>query len=95
MKEIVARYIIGLLAGIIIGILYPTLIPTWLFILIPFGVVAVTELIGKWGFGHRWHDYRGTGYLLHSGVAVCVLFGLLLGNGSVGKFLVWLGTLIS
>lgn len=90
-----ARYLIGLLVGVIIGILYPTLIPTWLFILIPIGIITVTELMGRLGFGSRWHDYRSAAYLLRSGVAVCVWFGLLLGNGSVGKFLIWVGTQIS
>lgn len=95
MSSIIGRYLIGLLAGIIFGISFPTLLSVWILVAAPIAIIVVTEIIGIWGFGNRWHDYRSAGYLIHSGVAVSALLGVLLGNGMVGRFLVWIGTSIS
>jgi len=95
MNSIIGRYIIGFLAGIIFGMIFQNFVPIWFLAITPIGIVVVTELVGRWVFGHRWHEYRTSGYIMHSGVAVSAWFGVLLGSGMLGKFLIQIGTLIS
>lgn len=95
MNEVFTRYIIGLLVGVILGILFPIIASTWVAILNFVAIFIVTEIIGKWGFGHAWNRYRVGCYILRTGVAMSAWFGVLLGSGKVGLFLIMIGKLIS
>ena len=95
MGSVIGRYLIGLLVGIIFGISFPTLLSVWILAATPIAIIVVTEIIGQWGCGSRWLEYRILGYLIYSGAAFATLLGVLLGNGMVGRFLVWIGTSIS
>lgn len=93
---VIAKYLIALIAGVIFGISFPTLLPDWMLAATPIAVIIVTEIIGQWGFGRsHWREYRIPAYIIYSGVVVSALLGILLGNGMVGRLLVWIGTSIS
>ncbi len=96
MRELIGRYTIGLLAGIVCGFLFPKLIPSWVFLPILVATVVITEVVGYWGFGNgHWNEYRMSSYALYSAVVVCAVLGILFGSGKIGSLLVSIGTLIS
>lgn len=95
MKEVISRYVIGLLLGIVFAFIFPNLVVLWIVLcLFPISFI-ITEIIGGYGFGSHWHTYRFSVYLTHTGVALCVLFGVLFGSGNIGRLLIKIGTLIS
>gem|GEM_PF-4079463 len=83
----------GFACGLILGLICPVLGSWWpLFLLL--ALVGV-EIYGKWGYGRHWVEYRLTEYIFCLGPLLCVIFGVLLGNGTIGTWLVAVGTLIS
>jgi hypothetical protein len=66
-----ARFVIGLLFGICIGLIYPSLPVFWIFVTTLLFLVA-NEVVGRWGFGSHWAEYRFSSYLLYTGVVVCI-----------------------
>jgi hypothetical protein len=94
MGDIFLRYILGLMLGIILGLIFPAFASWWL-LLIFLGVFIVSEVVGEWGFGGHWSCYRFSSYILYAGPATFVLFGILLGSGKIGALLIEIGTLIS
>jgi len=95
MRDLWARYSIGLLSGVVFGLIFPTLIPQSLLFACVLGVLVGNEIVGRWGFGSHWDGYRLVSYALYTGVAVCAWIGVLLGSGKIGSLLVSLGSLIS
>lgn len=94
MNSLILRYTVALLCGGVLGHVFPVLVSGWLvvFLLVFWGI---NELVGLWGFGRDWPEYRLSLYFVHTGVAVCVVIGILFGSGSIGKFLVLLGKAIN
>lgn len=96
MLELLFLYLVGFIVGLMLGIFSPILVPAWMIVLFGgLGIVIVSEAVGHWGFGHRWHDHRLGWYILWPAVAVCTLLGFLFGTGAVGRFLVAVGTFLS
>lgn len=94
MSELVHRYVIGFLLGLSLGLAYPALASWWLLAYL-FAIFAITELIGKTGFGDHWDGYRFSSYLLYSFPCAVASLGILFGSGTIGTFLVATGKLIS
>jgi len=86
---------IALLVGVVFGLVFPNLLSTWMIIGGLVAVIIVREIVGIWGFGNHWNQYRGAGHIIHSGVAASLCFGIFLGSGKIGTLLVMFGTLIS
>lgn len=80
MYEVLARYILGLVVGTFLGLMFPTLVPTWLLWLTPLLIVVITEVIGTKDFTGHWYRYRKGVYFIHSAVALLVWFGILFGK---------------
>jgi len=95
MEKLILRYCIGLTCGCLFCILFPKLIPLILLPLFVLATFTIIEIVGVRGFNCRWHDYRFPFYSMYGGfvVSVClgILFGVVLGNGKVGVFLVYIG----
>lgn len=89
-----ARFVIGLLFGICIGLIYPHFPFFWIFIATLLFLVA-NEVVGRWGFGSHWVEYRFSSYLLYTGVVACVGTGIFLGSGGIGRLLILVGNFIS
>lgn len=89
-----ARFVIGLLFGVCIGLIYPSLPVFWIFVAILLFLV-VNEVVGRWGFGSHWVEYRFSSYLLYIGVVACIGVGIFLGSGEIGRLLIVVGKLIS
>lgn len=89
-----ARFSFCFLIGVILGLIFPFLATWWILagILV---VLVVNEIVGQWGFGTHWIDYRFPSYLLYTGAFVCLGVGIFLGSGHVGRLLIALGKLIS
>jgi hypothetical protein len=94
MYRILVHYLIGLLIGVPLGLAYPFLASWWLFLCLLIVIVA-HELVGGWGFGAHWREYRYYQHILYTGFALFLIVGILLGSGAVGTALVTLGKLIS
>ena len=95
MRTLLFLHTIGLLAGTVLGFIFPALASLWLILLCVPCIIVITELVGWWGFGNRWHDYRGAIYIVFPAMAGCALFGILLGSGKVGTLLAAIGMFIS
>ena len=95
MKEFISRYFIGLLLGIAFSLIFPNLVVLWMIFCLFLISFIITEIIGGYGFGSHWYTYRFSAYIIYTGVAWCVLLGVLLGGGKIGKLLIKIGTLIS
>ena len=95
MRELLPRYMIGILVGVCWGLLFPNLIPLWCYIPILLATVVITEWFGHRGFVDHWNGYRTSSYARYGAVVVCVLVGILVGSGKVGSFLIAVGTLVS
>lgn len=78
MGSIYLRFAFGLACGVILGLISPAWASWWLLLLF-LGVLLVTELVGRWGFGGEdWNECRITIYALYTGPVVFVLIGILL-----------------
>jgi hypothetical protein len=94
MNTLIPRYLIGLLVGVVVGLLFPG-IPQWILLLCLLTTFVISELLGWWGFGNHWSSYRLSSYALYAAVVVCIWVGTLLGSGMFGRLLVMVGELIS
>ena len=94
MNSLILRYVVALLCGVVLGYIFPALASWWLLLFL-FAVWLINELVGLWGFGGHWPEYRLWLYCIYTGLAVCAVIGILLGSGRVGKLLVLLGKAIS
>jgi len=94
MSTFFPRYIAGLLVGIILGLLSPIFASIWSFLAL-LGILAANELVGRWGFGNHWNEYRFFSYALYTGFAACIWIGIQFGSGNVGALLIAVGKRIS
>lgn len=94
MLQLIQGCIGAALGGLFFGLFFPTLLPTTvlvptLFLFLGFaGVVILIFLIENKGFKNPWEKDKVAEYLYYPAVLVCVLFGILLGNGKVGDAVV-------
>lgn len=94
MFELVPRYIIGLLLGVCLGLIW-SFLASWWIVAYLFAVLAISEMLGRSGFGSHWDEYRFSFYLLYSFPFWIIALGILFGASAVGSFFVTLGKIIS
>lgn len=94
MSELVPRYIIGFLLGLVLGLIWPILASWWIISYLV-AVFVISELVGRWGFGSHWNGYRFAQYLLYAFPWGIVALGILFGSGTIGSALVAVGKVIS
>ena len=98
MKYLVPRFLIVLLLGMVFADALESFSSPALLLLLPAAAILVTAILtesyGRWGFDTHWSTYEISSHLRSTAVTVCFALGVLIEAGYVGRFLVWLGTLM-